>query len=113
MSNNTKQVKGLQFLFLNLTKGNKLKPRVKYPTDTEEIISIANIIVPREFIRSYPSFNKVIEYSMRFVENNMIDKVITVKKSLKNNKYILTDGYIRYLILKQNNISEVPVRFEK
>ena len=111
--NSAKQVKGLQLFFLNLTKGNKLKSKVKYPKDTEEIINITDIIIPRDFIRSYPSFNKVIEYSMRFVENNMIDTAITVKKSSKSNKYILTDGYIRLLILKQNSISDVPVKFEK
>ena len=114
-SNNTKQVKGLQLFFLNLAKGNKLKSKIKYPTDTEEIIDIKDIIVLREFQDTKPSPKKLIEYTSRFEQNGMIDTAITVKKSIVFGveKYILTNGYIRFLILKQNGIDEVPVKFEK
>ena len=120
MSNNTKQVKGLQLFFLNLTKGNKdksikNKSKINYPPDTEEIINIDSIIVTDEFRHSYPSPKKIIEYTSRFEQNGMIDKAIVIRKEIvfDKEKYILVDGYIRYLILKQSGIDEVPVRFEK
>ena len=120
MSNNIKQVKGLHLFFLNLTKGNKdksikNKSKINYPPDTEEIINIDSIVVPDEFRHSYPSPKKVIEYTKRFEQNGMVDKAITVKKSIVFGvqKYILTNGYIRLLILKQNDISEIPVKFQK
>lgn len=120
MNNNTKQVKGLSLLFLNLTKGNKNKSiknksKINYPPDTEEVINIDSIVVPDEFRHSYPSPKKVIEYTKRFEQNGMVDKAIVVRKEIvfDKEKYILTDGYIRWLILKQSGIDEVPVRFEK
>ncbi len=118
---NTKtNVKGLQLLLLNLTKGKdksskEQEEKIKYPTDTEEIINIKDIIVLREFQDTKPSPKKLIEYTSRFEQNGMIDTAITVKKSIVFGveKYILVDGYIRWLILKQNGIDEVPVRFKK
>ena len=120
--NNTKQVKGLQLFFLNLTKINLLggmlkegKSRLNYPPDTEDVINIKKIIVPCEIQRSYPNPKKLIEYTKRFEQRGMIDTAITIKKDIVfgTECYILTNGYIRYLILKQNGIDEVPVKFEK
>ena len=122
--NNTKQVKGLQLLFLNLTKGKtkgnknksiKNKSKINYPPDTEEVINIDSIVVPDEFRHSYPSPKKVIEYTKRFEQNGMIDKAITISKEFLfgSEYYQLRDGYIRLIILRQNGINEVPVRFEK
>ena len=120
--NNTKQVKGLQLFFLNLTKINLLgcmskegKSRLNYPPDTEEIINIKEIIVPDEFRHSYPSPKKIIEYTKRFEQNGMVDKAITISKEFLfgSEYYQLRDGYIRLIILRQNGINEVPVRFEK
>ena len=84
-SNNTKQVKGLSLLFLNLIKGNKdksikNKSKINYPPDTEEIINIDSIVVPDEFRHSYPSPKKIIEYTKRFEQNGMVDKAITISK---------------------------------
>ena len=120
MSNKTKKVKGLQLFFLNLTKGNKdksikNKTKINYPPDTEEIINIKEIIVPSIIQNSCPNANKVINYTKRFEQNGMVDEAITVKKTnlFGTDCYILTNGYIRYLILKQNGISEIPVKFQK
>ena len=120
MNNNTKQVKGLQLFFLNLTKGNKNKSiknkiKINYPPDTEEVINIKEIIVPCEIQRSYPNPKKLIEYTKRFEQRGMIDTAVTIKKNIVfgTERYILTNGYIRLLILKQNGISDVPVKFEK
>ena len=120
MSNNTKQVKGLHLFFLNLTKCNKdksikNKSKINYPPDTEEVINIEDIIVPDEFRHSYPSPKKIIEYTKRFEQNGMVDKAITISKEFLfgSEYYQLRDGYIRLIILRQNGINEVPVRFEK
>ena len=110
---NTKtNVKGLQLLLLNLTKGKTQK--INYPVDTEEVINIKDIIVLREFQDTKPNPKKLIEYTSRFEQNGMIDKAIVVRKEIvfDKEKYILTDGYIRLLILRQKNIDEVPVRFK-
>ncbi len=44
----------------------------------------------------------------------MINKAIVVVKGTVKNKerYILKDGYIKYLILRQNDIHNIPVRFK-
>ena len=120
MSNNTKQVKGLSLLFLNLTKGisgegkSRLKG-LKYPLDTEEVIDIKDIIVPYEIQHSKPNVHKVIEYTKRFEQIGTIDTAVTISKRIifGTEHYVLTNGYIRFLILKQNGIDEVPVKFEK
>ena len=111
MNNNTKQVKGLQLFFLNLTKGisgegkSRLKG-LKYPLDTEEIIDIKDIIVPYEIQHSKPNVHKVIEYTKRFEQSGTIDKAVTISKRVifGTEHYVLTNGYVRYLILKQNGI---------
>ena len=116
-SNNTKQVKGLQLFFLNIRNwlSQESKTKINYPPDTEEINNIEKIFITKEFRKSYPSPKKIIEYTKRYEQTGMIDKAIVVKKDIVfgKEKYILTDGYIRYLILKQNGIGEVPVKFEK
>ena len=101
---------GLKLLFIQ-----DEREKVNYPPDTEEINNIEKIFITKEFRKSYPSPKKIIEYTSRFEQNGMIDKAIVVKKDIVfgKEKYILTDGYIRYLILKQNGIGEVPVKFEK
>ena len=120
MNTKTKEVKGLKLLFLNLTKGisGEGKSRLtglKYPLDTEEVIDVKDIIVLREFQDTKPNPKKLIEYTSRFEQNGMIDKAIVVRKEIvfDKQKYILVDNYIRWLILKQNGINDVPVKFEK
>ena len=102
--------KGLKLLFIQDEKG-----KVNYPPDTEEINNIEKIFITKEFRKSYPSPKKIIEYTKRYEQTGMIDKAIVVKKDIVfgKEKYILTDGYIRFLILKQNGITQVPVKFEK
>ncbi len=111
--NTTKEVKGLKLLFLNLLKGNN--PKVKYPSNTEEVIDIKDIIVPYEIQHSKPNVHKVIEYTKRFEQIGTIDTAVTISKQIVFGveRNVLTNGYVRYLILKQNGISEIPVKFEK
>ena len=102
--------KGLKLLFIQ-----EEKTKVNYPPDTEEVIDIEDIIVPSDFQKSHPSPKKIIEYTKRYEQLGIIDTAITVKKKIVFGveKYILTNGYIRLLILKQNGISEIPVKFQK
>lgn len=105
----SEKIKTLQMLFIN--QGNK----TKYPQDTEEVVNIKEIIVPAEFQRTRPRAEKIIEYTKRFEKNGMIDTAISVKKGLVFGveKYILTDGYIRLIILRQNGIDDVPIKIEE
>ena len=121
-SNNTKQIKGLQLLFLNIRNwlSQEEKSRINYPPDTEDVINIKDIIIPNEFKNSHPSLKKIATYTERYELNGMVDIAITVRQRMNlagdtfvKELYVLKDGYIRYLILKQNGINEVPVRFEK
>ena len=89
-------------------------------SDTEKIINIEDIIVPNKFKNSHPSPKKIKTYTERYEMNGMVDIAITVRQQMNcggdtfvKEKYVLKDGYIRYLILKQNGISDVPVKFEK
>ena len=87
MNTKTKDVKGLQLLLLNLTKGKdksikEQEEKINYPADTERTINIKDIIVLREFQDTKPSPKKLIEYTSRFEQNGMIDTAITVKKSI-------------------------------
>ena len=118
--NTTKDVKGLKLLFLNLSKGisGEGKSRLtglKYPIDTEEVLDVNDIIVPYEIQHSKPNVHKVIEYTKRFEQIGTIDKAVTISKQMVFGveRNVLTNGYVRYLILKQNGIDEVPVKFEK
>lgn len=121
---NTKlNVKGLQLLLLNIRNwlSQKGKSRINYPSDTEAVIDIEKIIIPSDFEKSHPSPKKIATYTERYKLNGMVDIAITVEQNkfkfgsviCIGNTYVLKDGYIRYLILKQNGISEVPVRFKK
>ena len=116
-SNNTKQVKGLQLLILNIRNwlSKEGKSRINYPPDTEDVIDIKDIVIPSKIKNSSPSPKKIIKYTKRYEMNGMVDEAITVKKTnlFDTDCYILTNGYIRLLILKQNGIDEIPVKFEK
>ena len=122
MNTKTKDVKGLQLLILNIRNwlSQKGKSRINYPPDTEEVINIEDIIVPNKFKNSHPNPKKIATYTERYELNGMVDIAITVRQQMNlagdtftKELYVLKDGYIRYLILKQNGIDEIPVKFEK
>jgi hypothetical protein len=98
--------KGLKLLFIS----QEDKP--KCPPDTEEVVDFSKIYITKDFRMSYPSPQKIIQYSKDYQANGMIDKAIVVSKGTVDNqeRYILRDGYIRYLILRQEGINNIPVR---
>lgn len=64
-------------------------------------IKLSDIIITEAFANSHPSVEKVQKYEKQFVENGKQVKSIVL------NKYnMLVDGYIQYLILKENGIEE-------
>lgn len=64
-------------------------------------IKLSEIIITEAFANSHPSEGKVQKYRKEFAENGKQSKFLVV------NKYnVLMDGYIQYLILKENEIEE-------
>ena len=80
------------------------------PKGTQAVYLINDIKVPSKYKLSIPKkFNEVSEF---FKLNNTVDKAITVKVDSKDSsKCKLVNGYARYLVLKENNIKYVPVKF--
>lgn len=64
-------------------------------------IRISEIIITEAFANSHPSEEKVQKYRRKFAETGKQSKFLVI------NKYnVLVDGYIQYLILKENGIEE-------
>lgn len=64
-------------------------------------IRISDIIITEAFANSHPSEEKVQKYRREFAETGKQSKFLVI------NKYnVLMDGYIQYLILKENGIEE-------
>ena len=92
-------------------KLNDFKERLKQPKGTEAIISISKIYVPRRIADSTPRVEKYKKYERYFLRHGKIDKPIEVFIDKYNkNRYILNDEYIRYLILKEYSITDIPVK---
>ena len=87
----------------------------KVPNNTEDILNLRDISVPRIFKNSKPKEYKINKYKRYFKEHKCLDKPITVQKNSDNSKeyMLLTDGYIRYLIFKKKGIMNIPVRYKK
>lgn len=106
--------KGLKLLFINEEKEKEIKPKVKVPEGTDCLMDIDYIIVPKKLLYSRPRKTKYATYFDLFKKNGYIDKPILVAK---DNTYrdspfvVLRDQYIRWLICKNNGITQVPVRF--
>lgn len=70
--------------------------------DTINIL-ISNIIIPDEFTKTTPKNSKVESIREYFNVYNTIDEPVTISPS-----NVLMDGYIRYLIAKENNMQLIP-----
>lgn len=63
-------------------------------------IKLSEIIITEAFANSHPSDEKVQKYRKEFAKTGKQSKFLVI------NKYnVLMDGYIQYLILKENGIS--------
>ena len=68
-------------------------------------INISDIIISDVFAATTPSEKKMNKYREYYHNHGHIDKPIVL-----NRQNVLIDGYIRYLILLENNINIVPIK---
>lgn len=72
-------------------------------------IKLSDIVISSTFAESVPSEQKVQKYRSRFAETKVQSKYLIL-----DNENVLVDGYIQYLILKENNVEEAKyVRYRK
>ena len=64
-------------------------------------IKLSGIVISDAFLNSHPSENKIKKYREAYAENKQQSKYIVL-----NNNNVLLDGYIQYLILKENNVED-------
>lgn len=67
----------------------------------KELVSLSQIKIPHKFRQSVPKKSKLLRCEKYFKERGKLDSPIVI-----NTDYSLIDGYIRYLVLKNNNIKE-------
>ena len=92
-------------------KLNGFKEKLKQPKGTEMLVPIYKIYVPRRIANSTPRAEKYKKYEKYFLKHGKVDKLIEVFIDKYNkNRYILNDGYIRFLILGNYNITDIPVK---
>jgi len=91
----------------------------KQPYGTEELIDIKDMIIPYCFSlkQSKPKGWKMQKVRDYYNIHNRIDKPITVELIMNEkgmtNRFLVIDEYTRYLILKENNIRKVPIKYAK
>jgi hypothetical protein len=100
----------------------KLKERLHYifykePYGTDAVIHINDIIIPREFLKlkSKPAYWKMVRARRFYVDHGYVDIPVSVSPIINERnktKYILVDGYTRYLVLKEVGMKEIPIRYQ-
>lgn len=66
-------------------------------------VLISDIVISDGFTKTTPNISKVERIREYFNVYNTIDKPVTISSG-----NVLIDGYIRYLIAKENNIKSIP-----
>lgn len=64
-------------------------------------IKLSEIVISSAFAASVPSEQKVQKYKSRFAKTGKQSRYLVL-----DNENVLVDGYIQYLILKENNVEE-------
>ena len=67
-------------------------------------IKLSEIVISSSFAESVPSEQKVQKYKSRFAKTGKQSKYLVL-----DNENVLVDGYIQYLILKENNVEEAKL----
>lgn len=67
-----------------------------------EKIDISKVVVPIEFMQTVPAAHKMDKVKEYYKCNGKLDKPIVLSK---NN--VLVDGYTRYIVAKENGLSEI------
>lgn len=101
------------------TTHSKLRDKVglvdedyKIPEGTEELVPLNKVKVAEVLARTIPSRRKYEKHRNYFLENNCIDRPITVIKGKSEDEVIVVDEYIRFLILARRGVNYIPVRFQ-
>ena len=81
---------------------------VANPINDIKELPLNDIIVPKEYLKAQVNPVKLQELVELISEKRQLDRAITV-----NEKYILVDGYRRYLAAKQLGIEIVPINFSE
>ena len=87
------------------------------PEGTEMLVRLEDIIVPDVFrLRSSkPKYWKMLRARNAYEDNGFIDKPLTVEVITneygKPTKYLLVDGYTRYLVLSECRVVKAPVKY--
>lgn len=86
------------------------------PLGTDEIVHIADVLVPNEYRKHKPHDYKIQKALRYFIKYGVIDKPITVIAETNeqglHNKYILVNEYSRYLALVEwCGLNYIPVRY--
>lgn len=71
-------------------------------------VKVSDIIINEPFASSVPKKQKLNRIRAYYNEYRCVDKPLTV-----NRNNILLDGYIRYLVLKENNVMYTKVKVVK
>lgn len=74
----------------------------------KRMMKVEDIIVRESFLNTIPKENKMKECRDYWKENQKQDRYIVVDR---NN--VLVDGYIQYLVLKENGIEEAKIRIDR
>lgn len=77
-----------------------------YNIDT--YVSIENIVIPDLFLKHSVMKKKINKVNAYYKYFHCLDEPITIKK--QNN--LLTNGYVRYVYAKENNIDKIPVIYD-
>jgi ParB-like chromosome segregation protein Spo0J len=93
----------------------KKQEKLIVPEGTDEVISIYDIRIPPDFSKTPPQHVKIVR-ACTFIHNHgVIDKPLSVIAETNEkghmNRFILIDGYSRYLALLYNGIKRVPVKY--
>ena len=67
-----------------------------------EKIDISKIVVPIEFMQTIPAAYKIDKVKEYYKCNGKLDKPIVL-----SNNNVLVDGYTRYIVAKENGLSEI------
>lgn len=90
--------------------------RKTVPEDTDEEVLIKDIVVPNDFKKTRPAQWKIKRIRHYYNKYKRLDKSITViaetNERGKNNKFVLVDGYTRYIFSRYIlRLDVVPVKY--
>jgi len=83
----------------------------KQPYGTEEVVNINEIHIMRDFEVTTPKEWKMERCRKHIKTKGFLDSPITVK--IRHNRKWLVDGYTRYLVAKELNLTVIPIKYIK